>query len=105
MAQDLFNTLQHTATHCNTLQHADVPYTMGIKQQKQMGDQALPLFNTLQHTATYYNTLQHTATHCNTLQHTATHCNTLQHADVSHTMGLKRQKQMGDQAQRLFCTL
>jgi len=33
--------LQHTATYCNTLQH----------------------------TATHCNTLQHTATHCNTLQH------------------------------------
>jgi len=44
--------LQHTATHCNTLQL------------------------TLQHAATHCNTLQRTATHCNTLQHTATHCNT-----------------------------
>ena len=35
--------LQHTATHCNTLQH----------------------------TTTHCNTLQHTATHCNTLQHTS----------------------------------
>jgi len=38
------NTLQHTATHCNTLQH-----------------------NTLQHTATHCNTLQHTATHCSVM--------------------------------------
>ena len=64
------NTLQHTATHCNTLhalQHSA-------------------------HTATHCNTvhaLQHTATHCtqrNTLQHsahTATHCNT-QHT-LQHT--------------------
>ena len=63
------NTLQHTATHCNTLhalQHSA-------------------------HTATHCNTvhtLQHTATHsthCNTLQHsahTATHCNTSQHTDI-----------------------
>ena len=35
------NTLQHTATHCNTLQYTE-------------------------HTATHCNTLQHTATHCNT---------------------------------------
>ena len=40
--------LQHTATHCNTLQH---------------------ICNTLQHTATHCNTLQHI---CNTLQHTGT---------------------------------
>ena len=39
-----FCSLQHTATHCNTLQHF----------------------------ATHCNTLQHTATHCSTLQHTAT---------------------------------
>ena len=45
------NILQHTATHCNTLQH---------------------------YTQSHCNTLQHTATHCNTLQHTATHRNTLQ---------------------------
>jgi len=38
-------TVQHTATHCNTLHH----------------------------TAPYCNTLQQTATHCNTLRHTATH--------------------------------
>jgi len=51
-------TLQHTATHCDTLQtHC----------------------NTLQQTATHCKTLQNTATHCNALQHTATHCYTLQH--------------------------
>jgi len=44
------NTLQHAATHCNTLQHTHS--------------------NTLQHAATHCNTLQHT--HSNTLQHTAT---------------------------------
>ena len=37
--------LQHTATHCNTLQHTAI-----------------------------CNILQRTATHCSTLQHTATHC-------------------------------
>ena len=41
------NTLQHTATHCDTLQH-------------------------MQHTATHCNTLQH----MQHMQHTATHCNT-----------------------------
>jgi len=50
-AQEIFESQQHPATHCNTLQH----------------------------TATHCNTPQHPATHCNTLQHTATHCNTLQH--------------------------
>ena len=45
--------IQHTATHCNTLQPPP-------------------------HTSTHCNILQHPATHCNILQHTATHCNTLQ---------------------------
>jgi len=38
----VYESVQHTATHCNTLQHS----------------------------ATHYNTLQHTAAHCNILQHT-----------------------------------
>jgi len=54
--------LQHTATHCNTLQHTATP---GPRLVFNCGRQ-----DTLQHL------LQHTATHCNTLQHTATHCNT-----------------------------
>jgi len=76
----LQDTLQHTAVHCNTLQHA-------ATQLRHTNDEEVAL--EMQHiydesTATYYNiathcnTLQHTATHCNTLQHTATHCNTLQ---------------------------
>jgi len=95
-----FNSLQHTATHCNTLlqctwspevRYREFPLSHCNTQQ------------TLQHTATHCNTrhcntLQHTATHCNncntllqrirseiqractaTIQHTITHCNTLQH--------------------------
>jgi len=51
------NTLQHTATHCNTLQHSatHVIHTCVARH------------------VTCLITLQHTATHCNTLQHTATH--------------------------------
>jgi len=52
--------LQHTATHCNTLQYTATPQHTAAH------------CNTLQH----LNTLQHTATHCNTLRQT--HCNTLQ---------------------------
>jgi len=69
--------MQHTATHCNTLQHITTHC------------------NTLQHTATHCNTLQHTATHCNTqhrtstncktLRHTATHYNTLHQTHCCHT--------------------
>ena len=81
--------MQHTATHCNTLQHTGV----AVRTRGTFPDD-------LQHTATHCNTLQHTATHCNTLvyqcgheghfqmicntlQHTATHCNTLQHTGVA----------------------
>ena len=61
-------TLQHTATHRNTLQHTD-----------SLQHTTLEKVITLQHTATHRNTKHQTATHCNTLQHTTTHCNTLQH--------------------------
>ena len=87
------NTLQHTATHCSiTLQHAATHYHVCAS-----GMRYWYLFNS---TATHCSTTlrQRTATHCNTLQytlqrvclrhaclvhilssHTATHCNTLQH--------------------------
>ena len=45
-------TLQHTATHCNTLKMPWVELKVDVL------------------TATQCNALQHTATHCNTLQHT-----------------------------------
>ena len=53
--------LQHTATHCITLQDSRANC------------------NALQRTATHGNTRQHTATHGNTLHHAAAHCTTLQH--------------------------
>jgi len=56
------NTLEHTASHCSTLQ---VLIFVAASAQ-------------LQRTATNWNTLKHTATHCNTLQHAATQCNTPQ---------------------------
>jgi len=61
------NTLQHTATHCNTLETdrlADGGSGFGAGKT--------------QCTATHCNILQHTAAHCNTRQHTATHGNTLE---------------------------
>jgi len=103
------NTLQHIATHCNTLLHEQSAYVVTTHG---MYPQLMCSCNTLQHTATDCNTLQQTATHCNTLQqsynscaaathdilqgaatycttlqHTATHCNTLQQmaAQCSHT--------------------
>jgi len=61
-----FATLQHTATHCNTLQHVCHIAT-------HCNTMLLPHCNTLQHTILA--TLQHTDTHY--VCHTATHCNTL----------------------------
>ena len=66
------NTLQHTATHCNTLGWATLYTDMHTYSQKS-GRYSIVDIQRL-HTATHCNTLQHTATHCNTLQHTATHC-------------------------------
>ena len=51
------NTLQHTATHCNT-----------------------PGVNSVWPTSASTPTLRHTTPHCNTLQHTATHYTTLHHS-------------------------
>jgi len=53
-------TLQHTASHCNTLQTFEIRNTAA---------------------ASHCITLRHTASHCITLHHTATHCNT----PYSHT--------------------
>jgi len=67
------NTLQHTATHCNTLHTATHCNAL---------QHTTTHCNTLQHirhyTAIYGNTLQHIAIHRNILQHTAKHCNALQ---------------------------
>jgi len=78
--------MQHTATHCNTLQHirvllCEIEYLRSIAMVTRLTLQhtatALqPHCNILQHAVTHYNTLQHTATHCNTLQHTAAHIQT-----------------------------
>jgi len=71
------NTLQHTAAHCNTLQLAEGGYNCQVTVSAEPIVCAT-LCNTLQHTATHRNT------HCNvpfhTLQHIATHCNTLHFA-------------------------
>ena len=71
------HTLQHTATHCNTLPSATA--------------------KTWTHTATHCNTLQQAAARCNTLQHTArtaTRCSTLRHTATyyfhSHSCALHK---------------
>ena len=69
-------TLQHTATHRNTLQqHSATPALSILIGQSQEKPQCTHC-NTRRHTAVHCNTRQHTATHCNTLQHTATFYNT-----------------------------
>ena len=78
------NTLQHNATHCNTLQHmlsATQCYIFVISLNLYYHSALLTTCsNTLQHNAIRCNTLQHTATHCHTPPHTATQCNSLQHS-------------------------
>jgi len=76
-----YNTLQHTATHCNSHcnSHCNTPslsYTLPLICRNSLAF-ADAGYTTLQHTVTHCNSLQHTASHCNTLQHPATHCNTL----------------------------
>jgi len=66
MAAALF-VQQHTATHCNTLQHIE-PCLPPRWLQRSVCLEA----------ATHCVALHHTATHCNILRHTVTHCNTLQ---------------------------
>ena len=68
------STLQHTAPHSYTLQHAATRY-IRVNTQPHVEDTATWCNSTL------CNTLQYAATRCNahgnTLSHTATHCNTL----------------------------
>ena len=71
--QALLEQIQHTATHCNTLQHTHCN-TLRRPVDVRLGAPPMSRFTA---TATHCNTLQHTATHCNTLHHTATHCNNL----------------------------
>jgi len=82
-ATHLSKTLQHTATHCNTLQtycntlKKTWPFTFFLDPGS---TQTATHCNTLQHSATLCNTLKQLATSVlNILQHSATHCNTLQH--------------------------
>jgi len=95
------NTLQHTATHCNTPRiyrsqseqaatHCNTP-----RIYRSHSEQAATHCNTLQHTATHHaftglraNKLQHTATHCNTLQHTT-------HLQVSERTSCKLISELG----------
>jgi len=75
------HTLQHTETHCNTLQHAAtrcIAMWLLLLIEWRFTPQELAQ----QKNATHCKTLQNTAKHCNMMQHTATRCNTL-HRDVA----------------------
>ena len=67
----LCNTMQHTATQCNTVQQ----YTCNALQR------SATLYNTLHSSAILHTTVQHyvSAIHCNIVQHCTIHCNTVQH--------------------------
>jgi len=103
--ENVCNTLQQTATDCNTLQctasHTAAPRDFFQKIDLEhnfsganvvcVGKTPAAHFNKPQHTATHCNTMQHYSgkdlqqflrrSRCNgrTPQHIATHCNTLQH--------------------------
>jgi len=80
------NTLQHNATthRNNALQQADDAGLLKLRAMTTLQHTATHC-DTLQLAATYCTTLQQTATHFNTLQHAAAHCNTLQQHMKQHT--------------------
>jgi len=88
------DTLQRTATHCNTPQHTATQISIisvpGEKHAACATYCNTTHCNTLQHTATQTSIIivpsamrAASATHGNTLQHTATHCNTPQNRPQS----------------------
>jgi len=106
MDKEQVNNIQHTASHCNTLQHNANVHNASARLIKFLFTKSKSTHcNTLQHTATHCNTLQHNVAHyytlhtcmtrrkseeapihneqINTLQHIATHFNTLQHTSES----------------------
>ena len=58
---DITNTLQHTATHCKTLQHTATRRFWDICTRVHTELSPWDITNTLHHTATHCNTLQHDA--------------------------------------------
>jgi len=111
-----YNTLQNTATRCNTLLHTQLKSLVSCRELLGTATHCNTIQNnathTATHTATQCSTLQHTqvnspqvkglkflqdfkgtVAHCNSLQHTATHCNThcntLQHTQVKFLVSHK----------------
>jgi len=80
-----YSTLQHTATHCNTMQHAAATHCNTLQHTVHHTATHTLHCNALQHMAAHCNTctaLQHTTAHCSTLQHNATHWNTATHCNT-----------------------
>ena len=70
-ARDVAHEQQHIAAHFNILQRCTrVGDSERVCVRECVGDSEIAC------TATHYTALQHNATHCDTLQHTATHCST-----------------------------
>jgi len=73
-------TPQHTATHCNTLQHTTPRRAEGyLTRGELLFNRAQDLAATSQNAAADRARIFGTAARCNTLQHPATHCKALQH--------------------------
>ena len=90
--------LQHTATHCNTLQQHTATCCIILQRTAThslgtVGRLGRVLAHSLSHSLVHCNStlhhsnsvLQRTATHDNALQHTTTHCNTRQHNAIHST--------------------
>jgi len=72
--------MQHTAAHCDTLQHTASHQLFGEKHQS----------------LSRCNTAQHTAPPCNTLQHTAAHCITPAFLESNTSLSCARWRAFGD---------
>jgi len=91
------NTLQHSATYCHTTTHWYFHFQLLSRFANSTEQHAETRGNTRKHTVTHCNTLmlslpvaiecreQHPATHGNTQKHAASHCNTLQHNATHYT--------------------
>ena len=76
------NAPQHNVTHCNTIaRKPEDMYWRNLRFDKLQ--HTVSHCNTLQHTITHCNTLQQTETDCNRLQHTATRCNASTTSDTT----------------------
>ena len=89
------NTLQHTATHCITLQWRNFVVRVRFRSQDlsiylldpSESDGSLSSFDQSSTVAFRDRNFSRIKSHCNTLQHTATHCNTLHYIAMAEFCG------------------